>query len=116
VAYDRCCGPFHRGEQVAPTAEALMRSRYSAFALGLTDHLWATWHPRTRPATIELDPALEWVRLDVLGTTGGGADDTEGEVEFTAHHRAHGRRGELHERSRFVRRVGRWFYVEGVVG
>jgi SEC-C motif-containing protein len=93
-----------------------MRSRYAAFVLGLSDHLLATWHPRTRPATVELDPALEWVRLEVLATTGGGPDDTEGEVEFIAHHREHGRRGQLHERSRFTRRGGRWFYVDGVVG
>lgn len=115
VAYDRCCGPFHRGEEVAPTAEALMRSRYAAFALGLPDHLLATWHPRTRPATVELDPATEWVRLEVQDTDGGGPDDTEGEVEFTAHVRERGRRGQLHERSRFVRRAGRWFYLDGLV-
>ena len=115
VAYDRCCGPFHRGEETAPTAEALMRSRYAAFALGLPDHLLATWHPRTRPATVDLDPALEWVRLEVTDTSGGGPDDTEGEVEFTAHHRDGGRAGRLHERSRFTRRGGRWLYVEGDV-
>jgi SEC-C motif-containing protein len=113
--YDRCCGTFHRGEEVAPTAEALMRSRYSAFALGRTDYLLATWHPGTRPATVDLDPAVELVGLEVLDTTGGGAEDTEGEVEFRAHHREHGRRGELHERSRFTRRGGRWVYLDGDV-
>ncbi|SES40853.1 SEC-C motif-containing protein [Pedococcus cremeus] len=116
ATYDACCGPLHRGEAVAETAEALMRSRYAAFALGLSDYLLATWHPRTRPATIDLDTALEWVRLEVLDTTGGGRGDSEGEVEFTAHHREDGRRGQLHERSRFVRRGGRWFYLDGVVG
>jgi SEC-C motif-containing protein len=98
---------------VAETAEALMRSRYAAFALDLSDYLMATWHPRTRPATIELDTALEWVRLEVLDTTGGGRGDSEGEVEFTAHHREDGSSGLLHERSRFVRRGGRWFYLDG---
>ena len=92
-----------------------MRSRYAAFALGLPDYLLATWHPRTRPATVELDRGLEWVRLEVLDTTGGGPDDAEGEVEFIAHHREGGRRGRLHERSRFVRRGLRWSYLDGVV-
>ena len=90
-----------------------MRSRYAAFALGLPDYLLATWHPRTRPATIDLDPALQWVLLEVTDTWRGGPGDTEGVVEFTAHHREGGRTGRLHERSRFTRRGGRWLYVEG---
>lgn len=117
-AYDRCCGPLHRGEALADTAEQLMRSRYAAYALGLPDHLLATWHPSTRPASLTLERALEWVRLEVLDRRGGGSGDTEGEVEFTAHYRDGHRSGQLvslHERSRFTRRGGRWLYVDGLV-
>lgn len=101
---------------MAGTAEQLMRSRYAAYVRRLPDYLLATWHPSTRPASLSLDPALEWVRLDVLDCRGGGLGDSEGEVEFTAHHRdPTGRLASLHERSRFTRRGGRWLYVDGLV-
>lgn len=92
-----------------------MRSRYAAYARGLEDYLLATWHPATRPVSLSLDPAVEWLRLEVLGSSGGGERDDHGEVEFTAHYRERGRRGSLHERSRFTRRAGRWLYLEGAV-
>ena len=118
ATYDGCCGPLHRGEAPAETAEQLMRSRYSAHLRGLEDYLLATWHPATRPATVTLDPAVRWLRLDVLDTARGAATDSDGEVEFTAHYRhggGRGRHGRLHERSRFTRRGGRWFYLDGTV-
>src|SRR5699024_2401848 len=104
-----------RASTPAPTAEALMRSRYSAFAVGDVAHLVRTWHPSTRPADLELDDELAWVRLAVLDTVAGGADDVRGEVEFVAVHRGPDGRGRLHERSRFVREGGAWFYVDGDV-
>jgi SEC-C motif-containing protein len=115
--YGGCCGPLHRGERDAATAEALMRSRYSAFAVGDAAYLRATWHPTTRPASLELDTGLQWRRLDVAGTSAGGPFDDAGVVEFVAHHRdtTTGERGRLHEVSRFVREGGRWFYVDGDV-
>ncbi len=85
-----------------------MRSRYSAFAAGATDYLIATWHPRTRPHALDLDLARRWTRLDIHEAT----DDT---VEFTAHSARGGYQETLHERSRFARRGGRWFYVDGDV-
>lgn len=116
LPYAECCGPLHRGERAAPTAEALMRSRYSAFAVGDADYLRATWHPSTRPADLELDPATRWVRLDVLATSAGGPFDTAGTVEFRATYRDPGEApGSLHEVSRFVREDGRWSYVDGSV-
>lgn len=109
--YSECCGRFHRGE-VAPTAQALMRSRFAAFAIGDADYLRATWHPGTRPSQLTTDgPA--WTRLDILDVVGGGPFDTDGVVEFRAHHRAPA--GSLHERSRFVRERGRWLYLDGDV-
>ncbi|MCV7152158.1 hypothetical protein H7I57_12945 [Mycobacterium pyrenivorans] len=100
--------PLHVGERQARTAEELMRSRYSAFVVGDTGYLWRTWHPRTRPQDVG-DGAVTWSRLEIVDTVAGREGDESGEVEFRAHHRA----GVLHERSRFTRRAGRWFYVDG---
>jgi len=112
---DACCGRYLAGGagRAAPTAQALMRSRYTAFVLGDTAHLLATWHPDTRPAELELDPQQRWLHLTVESCTAGGPFDAEGTVEFTAIHRGPGGRGELHELSRFVRCDGRWYYVDG---
>lgn len=113
TTYDACCGRLHRGAARAATAEELMRSRYSAYAVGDLDHVFRTWHPRTRPEDLTPDPGLTWTRLDILGTAAGGEDDEEGEVEFEAHYRTSTGPGVLHERSRFARRAGRWVYVDG---
>lgn len=114
--YGNCCGRLHRGEAQAPTAERLMRSRFSAFAVGDAAYLLATWHPRRRPAAFELDPAIRWTRLDILNTTGGGMLDTQGTVEFRAYFRSGSAgAGSQHEVSRFVREGGRWFYLDGDV-
>ncbi|MBD7981609.1 YchJ family protein [Oerskovia sp. Sa2CUA9] len=120
--YGACCGRFHTGlagsgpDAVrAPTAEALMRSRYAAFAVGDADYLLATWHPSTRPAELDLDDDVTWRRLDVVATSAGGPLDRTGVVEFVAHFRSAEtrERGSLHEVSSFVREGGRWFYVDG---
>ncbi|MFZ7086714.1 YchJ family protein [Curtobacterium sp. RRHDQ10] len=113
--YEECCGPIHAGAP-APTAERLMRSRFSAFARGLPAHLLTTWHPRTRPAELDLDPDVRWLVLDVLRTEAGGPFDTSGVVEFRASWRSPDDRGALHETSSFVRESGRWFYVDGIMG
>jgi SEC-C motif-containing protein len=113
LTYAECCGPLHRGERTAPTAEALMRSRYSAFAVGDAGYLRATWHPSTRPDALELDDATRWRRLDVLATSAGGPFDTTGTVEFRATYRDADGAGTLHEVSRFVRERGTWTYVDG---
>jgi len=113
--YGACCGRLHRGDAHAATAEQLMRSRYSAFAVGDGGYLLRTWHPTTRPSSVDLDPAQRWVRLDVLDVRAGGFLDVEGEVAFEARYRWDGERGVLRERSRFVRDDGRWSYL-GPVG
>jgi len=118
AAYARCCGPIHAGDP-APTAERLMRSRYSAFALGLVDCLLASWDPSTRPDSLELDDDLVWRRLLVESTSAGGPFDREGWVTFTAVARGASGRLVQRERSRFVRVPvsaggdGRWRYVDG---
>lgn len=113
--YGQCCGRFHSGSAEAATAEQLMRSRYSAFALMDADYLRRTWHPEMEPASLDLDPAMEWRRLDITSTSRGGPLDTEGTVEFKAHFRHGGERGVLHERSRFVREHRRWLYLDGQI-
>jgi SEC-C motif-containing protein len=115
--YGACCGRLHRGESAAATAEALMRSRFSAFAVGDAEYLLRTWHPSTRPASLELDGSLRWYRLDIVATSRGGLLDTEGMVEFVAHHKVPGVRGSAgsqQERSRFSKDTGAWTYVDGV--
>ncbi|MEJ2119009.1 MAG: YchJ family protein [Alphaproteobacteria bacterium] len=109
-AYALCCKPWHEGKP-PPDAEALMRSRYSAYVLGLEDYLLATWHPETRPAKLDLTAIrTRWTGLKVLRheSHDGGAI-----VEFVARYKASGRTHELHETSRFVCENGRWFYVDG---
>ncbi len=115
TAYEQCCGTAHAGRPPA-TAEALMRSRYAAFALDNADYVLSSWHPDTRPAEIEPDAQLRWLRLEVLDTVGGGLFDAEGQVEFKAHFRDHGTAGEMQERSRFVRHDGRWVYWGPILG
>jgi SEC-C motif-containing protein len=109
----RCCLALHRGERQAATAEQLMRSRYSAYAVGDLDYIWQTWHPRTRPDALTPDGGLIWAGLEILDTVDGGPEDQTGEVEFRAHYRDERRSGTLHERSRFAVRARRWFYVDG---
>lgn len=122
--YVSCCGPFHQAMAQAsaaqgglsdgldaPTPEALMRSRYSAYVLGLIDYLLATWHPSTSPGELELSP-VKWLGLEVRAhETSGDA----GVVEFVARYRVDGRAHRMHETSRFVRNGAKWFYIDGQV-
>ena len=109
LPYDACCGPVVRNERAADTAEELMRSRYTAYALGDVDHVFRTWHPATRPDDLSQLPSTEWLGLEVLEVVDGGPADDYGIVEFRAGHAG----GALHERSRFTRRAGRWVYLDG---
>src|ERR1035437_6809497 len=111
-SYAACCGPWHSGLAVglhAATPEALMRSRYSAYVLGLIDYLLATWHPSTAPGELELPP-VKWLELEVRHAQATG---DAGVVEFVARLRENGRGARLHEISRFVREDGRWLYIDG---
>ncbi|MFD6684101.1 YchJ family protein [Micromonospora parva] len=111
-AYADCCAPAHAGDAPA-TAEALMRSRFSAFALGDSGYLLRSWHSSTRPASLELDPGQRWTRLEIVRTERGGLLDAAGTVSFHAHYRHEGRPGTVTEHSRFVREDGRWVYLDG---
>lgn len=112
--YPSCCGRWHDGLP-APTAEALMRSRYSAYVLGLGEYLLETWHRDTRPSSLDLpmqSPAPTWLGLSVKRHENPTPDTAI--VEFVARLRIGGGKAErMHEVSRFVHEDGRWFYVDG---
>jgi len=113
--YGQCCAPVHGGMPAA-SAEALMRSRYSAYVLGLADHLQRSWHSSTRPVDFgfDQDPATRphWLGLDIKRHRETGPDSAE--VEFVARYRIGGGSAvRLHERSRFTREAGHWFYLDG---
>lgn len=116
--YEECCGRYHSGNEVAPTAEALMRSRYSAYVMDNGPYLQATWHSSTRPAEpIVAEAGLKWLGLDLRSHASEGDSAT---VEFVARYKIGGRAQRLHEISRFVRECEseagsqpRWFYVDG---
>ncbi|MEM9769301.1 MAG: YchJ family protein [Cyanobacteria bacterium P01_D01_bin.71] len=112
-----CCEPYLSGRQLAPTAEALMRSRYAAFCVQNIDYLLATHHPtkRTLGDRASLAKSMKnttWLGLTILATQQGHPDDQLGMVEFVAHFQAD-KPGQIHERSRFQKQKGRWFYVDG---
>ena len=113
LPYADCCGSYldHGDDAVAPDAESLMRSRYTAFVRERGDYLQATWHPSTRPAALDFEPGTKWLGLEVRRHRPTGGDRAE--VEFVARYRVGGRAVRLHETSRFVREGGRWFYVDG---
>ncbi len=112
TAYAGCCAPLHDGAIRAETAEQLMRSRYAAYARGRLDYVFRTWHPRTRPADVEPAPGLVWTGLTVVDLEAGEPGDEVGVVEFVATYATPSGPGSLHERSRFTRRAGRWFYLD----
>ena len=110
--YSTCCQPYHQG-LVAPTAEALMRSRYTAFALGLENYLLDTWHPDTRPTALNLadDPPTKWLGLQVKHSN--NIEPTKATVEFVARYKIAGKAYRLHELSQFINIENRWYYLTG---
>jgi SEC-C motif-containing protein len=119
--FEACCGPFLSGAALPPTPEALMRSRYAAFAKGNIDYLKDTLLPETqddfnREETSKWANESEWTGLEVRKTEGGADGDEEGWVEFVARFRMNNQDYQHHETSRFARRDGRWWYVDGILG
>jgi len=114
--YTACCGHYLDGNEIPSSAEALMRSRYTAYTMLREDYVLATWHVSTRPVQLGLgdDAASKWLGLEVKRHQ--QQDDTHAIVEFVARYKLGGRAHRLHEVSRFVREDGRWFYVDGEVG
>ena len=107
LSLEDCCQPFISRTASAPTAEALMRSRYTAYCLGNIEYLLSSWHPSTRPEKLDLeDDKTQWIRLKII-------DSTNNSVEFIATYRLKGKAHKLHETSRFIFENSNWFYVDG---
>jgi SEC-C motif-containing protein len=126
ASFATCCGPYLAGDAIPPTAEQLMRSRYTAYTRGDEAYLRATWHPSTLPAGPIVDPddKCQWLGLEVksalrLRQRKANLPETPDSdiVEFVARYKVGGRAHRLHEVSRFVREhgdgVARWFYLDG---
>ncbi|WP_422102886.1 YchJ family protein [Vreelandella sp.] len=111
LSLEACCQPYHQGSTLPPTPEALMRSRYAAFALNQRDYLLATWHPTTRPQQLPPDPDTRWVALEIIAAP--PVADDQGSVHFRATFRDPGGWHVLEEVSRFVWQEQRWWYVDG---
>jgi SEC-C motif-containing protein len=114
-SYLDCCAPYLSGEKLPPTAEALMRSRYSAYVLGEFEYLLDTWHPDQREAGVDFGArkGIRWHGLEILAVEDGRQSDTEGMVEFKVRYQSGGLARILHEKSRFTRVEEKWFYVDG---
>ena len=106
-----CCEPYLRGDALPPGAEALMRSRYTAYTLMDEPYLLATWHPSSRPARLDLasESQPQWIGLSVKSHK--QEDETHASVDFVARYRVGGKAHRLEELSRFVKEDGRWFYL-----
>ena len=108
-----CCIPILEGKSKAGTAEALMRSRYTAYTLRNSDYLLGTWHPRYRPASLEFMTDQKWLGLKIITIQAGQMEDDRGKVEFVARFKIAGRAQRLHEISQFEKLSGHWVYLHG---
>ena len=113
--FEECCGPYLNSKALPPTAEALMRSRYSAYVRKDHEYLLRTWHTSSRPTAESLDMPedFNWTGLEILHTEAGGPGDENGTVEFVANYQTPAITNRLHEKSSFVREDGQWYYVDG---
>lgn len=113
LAYEKCCGQYIEGHAPAPTAEALMRSRYTAYTLKNESYVLATWHISNRTESLDLasDNLTKWIGLEVKRHQ--QQDETHAIVEFVAKYKINGRAHRMHETSNFVKEEGKWFYVDG---
>jgi SEC-C motif domain protein len=118
--YKNCCEPYLKGAQSAPTAEALMRSRYTAYVNKIVDYIIDTNSPKTREdlsveETRKWAESSKWLGLKILGTSGGGSSDTKGTVEFIAKYEQSGQLHDHHEKSQFEKIDDKWYFCEGKV-
>ena len=119
MPFQLCCGPLLSGESQAPTALALMRSRYTAYAEGAADYLLRTYAAESRArvdmrATLAGMDGVEWTGLEIVSVRDGQTTHSQGQVEFLAHYLKAGELLTVHECSRFVREEGLWRYLDGV--
>jgi SEC-C motif-containing protein len=116
IEYQQCCELFHSDEKIPATAEALMRSRYTAYAMHNASYLQETWDTTKRPEKIDFSrEKIDWLRLEITDTKKGGIKDSKGVVSFKAFYRQDGEEHVMNEISRFTKINGRWFYLDGVI-
>ena len=117
LKYIKCCGQYIKKGLKPPSAEALMRSRYSAYVLNNEEYLLNTWHLSTRPSELDLESDdIEWESLEILATNAGTPLDNDGTVEFYKRHgKSHNKKQQIHEVSRFVKENKQWLYVDGLI-
>ncbi len=118
LAYEACCQAIIKGERQAETAEQLMRSRYSAYVMKEIDYLRTSLHPDHRADFNEKNTrswaeGAEWHGLEIIGTTGGGPDESEGKVEFAVSYSEQGTKKDYRERATFSKKDGVWYLVNG---
>jgi SEC-C motif-containing protein len=114
--YQHCCGLYHSGLKIAPTAQILMRSRFTAYAMHNADYLQATWDVSKRPEKIDFSKeTAQWQHLEIIQIKKGGINDEKGIVEFKAYYLQDGEASVMNEISRFKKSAGRWFYLDGVI-
>ena len=118
--YGECCGPILGGERKADTAVELIRARYSAYAVGNVEFLYASSGPEARSefdekTTRDWSTSAKWHGLEVLSAERGGKDDEEGEVAFVARYSANGQQCEHREHSYFKRIDGEWRFIDGTI-
>ncbi len=119
MEYEKCCGLYIKDGIPVPTAEKLMRARYSAYALGEIDFIMDTHEvdpkeaEESRRATEDWARGSEWQGLEIIKTSRGGEEDDNGTVEFKAHYMVDRARYTHHEVSRFERKNGKWIFTEG---
>ncbi|MEY4768784.1 MAG: hypothetical protein RL637_1423 [Pseudomonadota bacterium] len=116
ILFNDCCEAYHRGDKYPATAEMLMRSRFTGYALQNSDYLLATWDKNTRPKQIDFSKEIaEWSGLEILMVKKGQIQDDKGLIEFKAYYRFNQQLCVLHELSRFKKSAGQWFYLDGMV-
>lgn len=114
--YSDCCGLYLSGQQSHPTAELLMRSRFTAFALQNETYLLKSWNKNTRPESVDFSQDhCEWQKLEIVMTKKGQPNDAKGVVEFKAYYRSHNQDYVMNEISRFTQSAGEWLYLDGKV-
>ena len=116
ITYGECYQPFHTAQKIPTTAEALMRSRYTAYALRDGAYLQATWDITKRPESIDFSrETINWLRLEITETKKGGIKDSKGQVTFKAFYSQDNEEYVMNEISRFTKQGGRWFYLDGII-
>lgn len=114
--YQDCCHLYHKGIKTPSTAEKLMRSRFTAYAMQKNDYLIETWAISKRPKQINFEKEeAQWQRLEIIKTKKGQLNDSRGIVEFKAYFLSKGTPSVMNEISRFTKTGGRWFYLDGQV-